>query len=159
MKRATDLRTAEAPAATRSSLRHEVAGLIEIRFPQTRLGRQSLQAEFALGGGPPLARPHHEKLGLGIVVLHVHHFPCPQPGPHAIQQDSAIADIGHAGNLREWPAIHVQSPDPNGERCRDSWLTVAVHNEHMVGEPVQLAKVTAVSGQCAEVINSGHLWW
>ena len=137
-------------------MRDKLASLIEISFPQARLRGLQLKAEFALGGGPPLSRPHHEELGLGVVVLDIHDFPSPQPVPHAVQQDPAIADIGHAGYLRKRPAIHVQSPDPNGERCRDSWLSVAVHGEEMVCDPVLTAKVTAVSGHCSGVINSGH---
>ena len=137
------------------SLRNELGCLVQVGFPEARLRRKSLKAEFALGCGPSLPGPYHEELGLGVVVLHVHDFTRPQPRPHAVQQDSAIADIGHAGNLRERPAMHVQTPDPNGERCRDSWLTG--HGEEMVCEPVLPTKVTAVSGQCSGVINSGHL--
>ena len=115
-----------------------------------------MKTEFTLGCSPALPRPHHEELGLRIVVLDIHHFPSPQPRPHAIELDSAIADIGHAGNLRKWPAIHVQSPDPNGERCRDSWLTVAVHGEEIVSDYVPLAKVTPVFGHRSDVINCSH---
>ena len=150
-------RPAAAVVPARSCLRHELAGVIEIGFPEAGLRRQRLKAEFALGSGPPLSRPHHEELGLGVVVLDIYDFPSPQPVPHSVEQDSAIADIGHAGNLRKRPAIHVQSPDPDGERCRDSRLTVAVHGEEMVCDLVLPAKVTAVSGQCSGVIYSGHL--
>ncbi len=130
-----------------SALPHRLAGYIEISFPQARLRGKRLEAEFALGCRPSLARPHHEELGLGVVVLDIDYFPSPQTMPHAVEQNSAIADVDHAGNLRKRPAIHVQSPDPNGKRCRDSRLTFAVHDEAIVCEPVLRAKVTAVSNK------------